>query len=188
MGVVNVLLEAREKGCPFADLADFRKRVTLSPHSLAALVRAGAFGGTGRGREALLAEAGTATSGRPQARGITPSPWPVGGADGSAQSALWRSEWELLGFSCGPPLLTLARPALPHELSDSRALSCERQGKKARLAGLVVSEEKGALVLLDEFGLFEAELVAGAVVPRESELVLVEGVVDVRHGAPVLKG
>jgi len=63
------------------------------------------------------------------------SSWPVAGVvSGHADR---RVEWEVLGFSCGPPMLSLARPALPLDLADSRVLRAAEQGRRLKLAGLV---------------------------------------------------
>ena len=83
--------------------------------------------------------------------------------------------------------MALARPSLPLDLADSRVLRSSEQGRKLKLAGLVAAVDGSSLVLLDEFGLADVETTPGVEQPQEAELVLAEGVVDVRHGAAVLK-
>src|SRR5262245_22516381 len=82
----------------------------------------------------------------------------------------------------------LARQALPWDLADSRVLGAVESGTRLELAALVVSQDRGTLALLDEWGLFESEFTPGSSILGEAELVLVEGCVDVRHGPAVLKG
>jgi hypothetical protein len=50
----------------------------------------------------------------------------------------------------------------------------------------VASSDEGRLTLLDEWGLFEAELSATAETPAAGSLVLVEGVAAIDHGAAAL--
>ena len=52
---------------------------------------------------------------------------------------------------------------------------------------LVAAADGSSLVLLDEYGLADVETTPGVEQPAEAELVLAEGVVDVRHGAALLK-
>lgn len=180
--IKQALLADRQKGGFYNSFADFRKRLPVFPKAeLAALVLAGGFDFAGRGRAALLLEG--------ELQGHVPTAgWPLGGVVGTVHGADRRGEWQALGFCCGPPLMQSARAALPADLVDSRSLRNPRQGERLRIAGLVTSAEEGVRVLLDEFGLFDIETTPGIETPGEAELVLVEGVVDIRHGVCVLKG
>jgi hypothetical protein len=48
-------------------------------------------------------------------------------------------------------------------------------------------DQGGSLTLLDEFGLVEVDLPAGTEAPDEASLAVVEGVVEVVFGCPVVK-
>ena len=56
-----------------------------------------------------------------------------------------------------------------------------------KLAGQVAAADASPLVVLDEYGLADVTTTPGVEQPGEAELVLIEGVVDVRHGSAVLK-
>src|SRR5262249_39256600 len=134
---LEMVVEEREKGGPFAGLADLRRRLTLSPQDLALWIGGGGLAFPGGGGEALLREADVARHGRlpPRWREEAVEPWPLAGllAD-HPLAAQWQAEWELLGFCTGPPLLSLARPLLPPSLADSRPLP-GLAGGKGWLAG-----------------------------------------------------
>src|SRR5262249_56165753 len=110
-------------GCgPLADFADAKRRVGgLRPEDRAALSSAGAFDFAGKGRQPCV------------------GPWPVAAAVRLHDDR--RSEWGALGFCSGPPMMALARRALPRDLADSRALREAQHGQKLRLAGLVAAAE-----------------------------------------------
>src|SRR5262249_25424699 len=137
-GAVVALLEDRERSGPYAGYDDCKRRLSVSPRDLLALSVARCFDFAGKGRQPC----GGAS-------------WPVAGAvSGHADR---RAEWEVLGFSCGPSMMALARPSLPLDLADSRALRAAEQGRKLRLAGLVAAVDGASLVMLDEFGLCDVE-------------------------------
>src|SRR5262249_44006657 len=110
--------------------------------------------------------------------------WPVAGVVSGCGDR--RAEWETMGFSCGPPMMALARRALPADLADSRLLRQAAHGSKLQLAGLVAAKDASSLVLLDEHGLFDVHVASGIEQPGEAELVIAEGVVDQRYGAAAL--
>lgn len=183
----SAVLEVRAKEGPYRSFDEAKRRLEnlVTPHSLAALVRSGAFDFAGKGREVLLSSAGLSDRGLPCEARKQPPPiptWPLA-ALGTPET----DEWEMLGFSCGPPIMALARRELPCELNDSRALRVAQHKAKLRLAGLVAACEGDSLVLFDEFGAFDVDLPPGGERPAEGELVLAEGTVDVRHKAAVLK-
>src|SRR5262249_30625649 len=97
-----------------------RVRLGITPRDLTSLSVAGAFDFSGK--------AGATCS---------CASWPVAGVVNGHTDR--RSEWEVLGFSCGPPMLSLARPALPIDLADSRVLRSAEQGRRLRMAGLVAT-------------------------------------------------
>jgi DNA-directed DNA polymerase III PolC len=196
VAAVELVAEERERGGPFAGLADLRRRVTLAPQDLALLIRCGALDFTGRGREALLREADLARLGRLPARwrDEAAEPWPLAGLlPGHPLAPQWQAEWELLGFCTGPPLLALARPLLPPSLADSRALP-GLAGKCVRLAGLLSSVKESAegevmrLTLEDEWGMVEV-FTPGQAEPDRAALgavVVAEGQAEEHSGAPAL--
>jgi DNA polymerase-3 subunit alpha len=197
--VCRTILEDRKQSGPFRDFADFRRRVTLPIQDLALLIRAGCFDFCGRSRESLLQEAEATQQGRLPGwwEGRKEYElWPLDALPASfALAACWRQEWELLGFLCGPPLLSLARACVPPGLADSRSLG-ELTGERVRLAGLLATPleegEEGRsqfLTLEDEWGLIEVSTASGVGnPPGQGPLVLVEGPVEERHGVPVIMG
>jgi DNA polymerase III alpha subunit len=167
-GTVVALLEDRERSGPYQSFEDAKKRLSVPPSNLLALSVAGAFDFAGKARQPCGSASG-----------------PVAGA--AVGHSDRRAEWEVLGFSCGPPMMALARRSLPLDLADGRVLRAAEQGRKLKLAGLVAAADGSSLVLMDEYGLYDVETTPGVEQPDEAELVMVEGVVDVRHGAAVLK-
>jgi hypothetical protein len=105
----ELVVEERDRGGPFASLAELRRRVPLSPADLALLVRC-ALDFIGRG-EALLREADLARLGRlpPRWREEAVELGPLAGLlVEDPLGAQWQAEWELLGFS------TKARRSIAH--------------------------------------------------------------------------
>jgi hypothetical protein len=191
-GVPSLVLDERRRNSPFQSLADFRKRVALVPQDLAVLVRAGCLDFTGRSPAAILREAEASQYGRlPSSwdRRADYEPWPLDGLPARYTPAtLWRDQWELLGFLPGPPLLGLVRACLPPGLSDSRLLP-ELAGQRGRLAGLVAAEREGerSWTLEEEWGLIDVRQVGGDRPAEElGPVVVAEGVVEERHGVPVV--
>jgi DNA-directed DNA polymerase III PolC len=187
-------VEERQRGGPYQSLADFRRRVTVAPQDLALLVRAGCFDFTGRSRPALLREAEALQLGRLPAwwEGRDEfEAWPLEGLPPEYTLAgQWREEWELLGCLAGPPLMSLVRACVPPGLADSRTLGTHA-GKRVHLAGLVAAAKETAagaesLTLEDEWGLVEVRAGGAADPAALGPVVLVEGEVEVRHGAPVV--
>jgi DNA polymerase III alpha subunit len=194
-GVAEAVVEERQRGGPYQGLADFRRRVSLSPQDLALLIRTGCFDFTGRARQALLREAEALPLGRlpPWWEGRDEfEPWPLEALEGYALCDQWRQEWELLGFLPGPPLMSLVRASVPPGLADSRRLPA-LAGKRLRLAGLVAATREAApgtdaaaLTLEDEWGLIEVEGHGNADPATVGPVVVVEGEVQERYGVPVL--
>jgi DNA-directed DNA polymerase III PolC len=193
---VELVVEERERGGPFAGLADLRRRAPLSPPDLALLIRCGALDFTGRGREVLLREADVTRLGRlsPRWREEMLEPWPLAGLlTGHSLAVQWQAEWELLGFCTGPPLIALVRPLLSPSLVDSRALP-ELAGKSVRLAGLLSSVKESAerevmrLTLEDEWGMVEVFTANPAELDRAAlgSVVVADGQAEDRYGASVL--
>ena len=55
------------------------------------------------------------------------------------------------------------------------------------LASLVAGVEGDSLVLIDEHGTADVDLPPGVEPPQEGELVIFEGLAEVRHGSAVLR-
>src|SRR5262249_28392984 len=149
------VLVDRRTGGPYKSFKEARKRLAITPHDLAALARAGCLDFTGRGREALLAEAKLAAAGRPADARERPEPappWPLG----SAGAAIRAARWEMLGFATGPPLMLEARRSLPVGVADVRGLRAASHRERLALAGLVAGIEGDSLVLIDEHGAADA--------------------------------
>jgi DNA polymerase-3 subunit alpha len=197
--VREAILEDRGRRGPFRGLTDFRRRVPTGPEALAVLIQAGAFDFTEQTRPALLAEAalnGTALE-PPLFAGSDAWPYDWSPADYST-ARRWREEWARLGFLVGPPLMSLFRPSLPAELTDSRTLA-SRVGQTVRLAGLVAAsrhtptqqgKEMQFVTLEDEWGLMEAILFPGVCPPvayLEMGPYLVEGTVEDHYGAVTVR-
>jgi DNA polymerase-3 subunit alpha len=167
LDAAKAAVEERHRGNTYESLADFRKRVNVTPQDLALMIRAGAFDFTHRSPVSLLREAEVLQHGRlpPFWEGREEyEPWPLDGLPTSyALAERWREQWELLGFLPGPSLMSLARACVPAGLVDSRTLG-DRVGERVRLAGLVaVSKESGtethSVTLEDEYGLVEVKVI-----------------------------
>jgi len=188
------ILGERQRGGPYRDLADFRRRVRPGPEALAVLTRAGALDFTGLPRPALFLEADLQDrAGGPAEElfGHDPVPdWSP--ADYPARRRL-RDEWDLLGFVVGPPLMALFRPGLPEGLATSRDLAA-RRGRCVQLAGLTATARQTPTVdgrtmqfvtLEDEWGLIEVTLFPGTCPPLPRLRLgpyLVSGTVEDQYG------
>jgi DNA polymerase III alpha subunit len=187
-GAAAALAEDRQRGGRYSSFEEAKKRLTVAHHDLAALVLAGCFDFTGQGRKTLLAAGKLAGRGLPSEAKKKPRsipPWPPGGVGRGPHGRC--AEWEMLGFATGPPMMAAVRGELPCRLGDSRALRAASGREQLALAGLVAAGEGSSLVLLDEFGLADVDLTPGVELPAEGQLVIVEGAVEMRHGAATLR-
>jgi error-prone DNA polymerase len=196
---ISSVLEEREQRGVFQGLADFRQRVTVSPGDLARLIRVGSFDFSGRSRAALLREAGIEShhTGPPSwvpGKEEDVEPWPAKWMLNYALAAQWEQEWDLLGFLVGSGMMQLCRLVLPPGLADSRMLG-SMSGQKVYLAGLLASSrswptESGgqihAITLEDEWGLVEVMVNTSEKTLSGMGPWMVEGVVEDRHGVPVV--
>jgi DNA-directed DNA polymerase III PolC len=201
--VAAAAVEDRRRRGPFLGLADVSRRVPELYEHRARLILAGAFDFTGKGRQALLAEAGVGTG--PGLRLWAPDrddrePWPCPEASCHRYplAGQWRGEWEALGFlAAGAPLMQVVRAGLGpayQSLPDSRAVPA-LAGKRVRVAGLAATarrhpalsgEQLQFVTLEDEWGLIEA------VVTTEEACVgigpwVADGMVEEQFGVAVLK-
>jgi DNA-directed DNA polymerase III PolC len=157
------ILAERERGGPYRDLADIRRRLQPGPEALALLIRCGAFDFTGQSRPALFLEADLhQPDGAAELFARTPGWSPADYGDRRRR----RDEWALLGFVAGPPLMSLFREGLPRGLVTSRDLA-GHVGRTVRVAGLVatardIQTREGKpmrfVTLEDEEGLVEVTL------------------------------
>jgi DNA polymerase III alpha subunit len=168
------LLAERDRGGPYRDLADFRRRLRPGPEALALLVGCGALDFTGLPRPALFLEADL--SDRAERRGdggqaelfaAEPAGW---SPDDYDEGRRRRDEWRLLGFVVGPPLMSLFRPRLPRHLVTSRELS-DHVGRRVHVAGVTATARHTRtaqgrpmqfVTLEDEWGLIEVTLFPGS--------------------------
>lgn len=201
MEVRQRLLQERNRGGPYRDLADVQRRLQPGPEVLDVLIRCGALDFTGLSRPALYLESRLQQreqetqrrSGTTESLELFPASWldlagPWQPRD-QTQQQRWHDEWELLGFLIGPPLMSLFRPRLPADLHTSRDLPT-RTGRPVRLAGLVATARQARtsrgptmqfITLEDEWGLVEVNLFPGRcpLLPHlELGPYLVEGTVE----------
>jgi DNA-directed DNA polymerase III PolC len=191
------LFADRQRGGPYRDLADFRRRLRPGPEALAVLIRCGALDCLGPSRPALFLEAEL------QDKETTPLLVTLSPCHPVTLSSSWRppdyatgrrlrDEWQILGFVTGPPLMALFRERLPGGLITSRELA-DHVGRRVRLAGLVAAGRHTPtrdgrpmqfVTLEDEWGLIEAALFPGHC-PPVSYLTLgpylLTGVVERQH-------
>jgi DNA polymerase III alpha subunit len=188
------LTEARKEG-PFADLTDLRRRVSVGPEALAALIRVGALDFTNRSRPALFLEAEQDVPAEGElftldpAEGWTPPDDPP--------DRQWRDEWKYLGFVLSYRQADVFRPRVPREGPPlvSSADVARHAGRLVRVAGTVATArlthtEAGRplqfVTLEDAAGLVEVSLFDGtcAQVPYLTMGPYVAtGIVEDRFGA-----
>jgi DNA-directed DNA polymerase III PolC len=201
----ETVVQERARGGPYRDLADVRARLRPGPEALAALVRSGALGFTGRTRPELeLLAAGQALA-RSASEGRAGELFSLDPTEGwrppdDPPLRKLRDQWQAFGFVLGPPLFSL----FPHASADGRpplvasAELARHAGQLVRVQGLVatarnvVTEDGRPLqfvTLEDEVGLSEVTLFDGTC-PQVPYLTIgpyvAAGVVEERHGAVTL--
>jgi DNA-directed DNA polymerase III PolC len=196
------LIDERERGGPYRDLADLRRRIHPGREALATLIRAGALDFTGRNRPALFlqAELQDRAKDRPGqgelfAHDLTGGWSPADYGEGRRL----RDEWELFGFVLGPPLFRLLGGAdvsgngtVPWVASDRLPAYAGRlvrvRGLVATARHLVTENDRAAqfITLEDEHGLAEVTLFEGTCPPLPHLTIgpyEATGVVEERYGA-----
>jgi DNA-directed DNA polymerase III PolC len=194
--LLDNLLAERDRGGPYRDLADFRRRLRPGPEALALLIGCGALDFTGLSRPALFLEADLHDRDEGRAGLFADDPLAWSPADYEEGRRL-RDEWRLLGFVVGPPLMSLFRPHLPRHLVTSRELP-DHLGRRVHVAGTVATARhhvtaKGRpmqfVTLEDEWGLIEVTLFPGSC-PQTPYLTLgpylVGGTVEEHYGVLTL--
>jgi DNA polymerase III alpha subunit len=197
-GVPEAVRQAIVENRPYAGLSDLRRRVSIGPEALSALVRVGAFDFTGKSRPALFLEAEIGTPHEGELFSLDPAEgW---SPPDDPPDRRWRDEWRILGFVLGPPLYSLFRPRLPVSgppLVDSVDLH-RHAGRTVRVQGLVATArlthtEAGKplqfITLEDERGLSEVTIFAGTCRPLPYLTIgpyVATGAVEDRHGAVTL--
>jgi DNA polymerase III alpha subunit len=205
LAVREALLEERDRGGPYQNLAELRRRVRPGPEALAVLIRCGALDFTGRPRPALFLEAELQGSRPPSSEDLFPADpaaeWTP--ADYPAEQRR-RDEWQLLGFVLGPPLFSLfRRKRAVKEVKGGPPLIGSHQvaeyaGRRVRVQGLVatgrhlVTEDDRVVqfvTLEDEHGFTEVTLFEGTCPPVPYPTLgpyTATGVVEDRYGACTL--
>lgn len=127
---------------PFASIADLARRARLDRGALAALARADAFGGLGRDRRAALWDVAA----------LSALPPPLAAAEGQeAKPRLPQAtageqtmlDYAGTGLTLRAHPMALLRPQLAAlGLADTRALAAAPEGRRLRLAGLVLVRQR----------------------------------------------
>jgi DNA polymerase III alpha subunit len=198
------LLEVRTQGGVFRGMQDVLSRTGLPPDVCARFVKAGCFSAMRCGADALLADLGS-----PQDREGPDDPFPLEAAAPlyDAESVgRWRAWWSALGWLPGQQVMTLLRPALPPGLDDTRTLALPGRRRPVKLAGIVAhyTEAKAAereegeeedwerpqplrwLTITDEHGWADVTVPPSAAWDGSDLVIVVEGRVEDRLGAPVV--
>lgn len=174
---IRSILDKRRRR-PFASLADFLARVSITQPESENLILCGAFDFTGHNRPTLLLQLKTfALNTRHATCGTPPQLFPHHQDSSTLPNVLilpdytpeqrLAHELSILGFSVSQHPMALFRPTLQQQgISDSRALPY-LVGREARIAGLLAATrpaptKKGEVMqfatLEDEWGLFEVTL------------------------------
>ncbi|HEY7599600.1 MAG TPA: OB-fold nucleic acid binding domain-containing protein, partial [Candidatus Limnocylindrales bacterium] len=200
---IRALAAERDEGGSWRSLGDLAARSGASAETLGKLAWAGACDALaegpepGRRRQALW-QLGVAVPGVPVAEG-TQLALPLEPHEGPELRAL--SAWERMladygstGVTLREHPLLLMRPGLPHDLSTSAELERGRDGRRVRVAGLVVARQRPATASGITFMLLEDELgTINLIVPvaiherfrlavRAEPLVLATGRLERREG------
>src|SRR3954447_1990052 len=160
---VQGIVEERERGGPFASLADLAARCAAQGDALEKLAWAGACDSLCSGRREALWLLGVSVPGTP-VRGGTQLSLPLETGDAPALRGL--TPWERMLADYGSTHVTLKehplelmRPSLPEDMLTSVELNHARSGRYVRLAGLVVARQRPStakgvtfMLLEDEFG------------------------------------
>src|SRR5262249_58793215 len=122
------------------DRARPRRRLSPGPRALARLIRSGALDFTGKSRPALYLEAELQDrAGGPAAELFGTSADLEGWSPGTeSESQRRRDEWRTLGFTLGPPLMSLFRHQVPGGTVSSRGLAAHAR-RPVPLARLVAT-------------------------------------------------
>jgi DNA polymerase III alpha subunit len=194
--LLESLLAERDRGGPYRDLADLRRRVRPGPEALALLIGCGALDFTGQPRPALFLEADLRDTETGQAGLFAAEPDGWSPNDYGAERRL-RDEWRLLGFVVGPSLMSLFRPKMPRHLVTSRDLP-RYVGRRVHVAGVTATARhtrtaRGKpmqfVTLEDEWGLIEVTLFPGTCPPAPYLTLgpyLAAGTVEERYGVLAL--
>jgi error-prone DNA polymerase len=201
---IRALVAERESGGPWRSLGDLAARSGAFEETLGKLAWAGACdeladgAEEGRRRQALW-QLGVAVPGVQIAEGATQLALPLDPHEGPELRTL--SAWERMladygstGVTLREHPLELMRPGLPADLETSAGLETARNGRRVRVAGLVVARQRPATAKGVTFMLLEDELgTINLIVPppvyerfrlavRAEPLLLAEGRLERREG------
>jgi error-prone DNA polymerase len=164
---VAALVRAREEGGPFRSLGDLASRAGAGRPALAQLAWAGACDSLVQGdpaarRRRALWILGVAVPGTqvPEGTQLALPLEPQEGPDLRALSAWERmlADYGSTGVTLREHPLELMRPALPTDLSTSADLERDQNGRRVRVAGLVIARQRPATAKGVTFMLLEDEL------------------------------
>jgi error-prone DNA polymerase len=162
----RALVEERERGGPYANLAGLASRSGVSSDGLELLAWAGACTGIG-GRDDLrrredLWRLGTASGGRRLGGPIQLSlPLPVPAAPSLRELDSWErlvADYASTGIATAEHPMSLLRPGLERSVCSSADLERVRNGGLVRAAGMVVARQRPATARGVVFMLLEDEL------------------------------
>ena len=191
------VVEEREFGGPFRDLADLATRTNLRTEQLAQIVRAGACDVFERPRRKMMWEIGTLARPRNEKNGqqlalpLAPSPAPELPELSRFERVV--TDYETMGLSAGWHMLALLRPSLPKGIVTAQQLREIPDGQRVAVAGLMVARQRPGTAHGIVFILLEDEtgLMNGIVMPqvyeqhrqfvRSEPLVIVHGTVERRE-------
>jgi error-prone DNA polymerase len=164
----EALVDERDAGEPFVDVADLARRAQLSRDGLEALVSSGACDGLGRPRRDLLWELGLVfraqsvpgTGG--EAKQLPLSLEPTTETPELRDLTRWErmlADYRHTGMSVGTHPLALLRPHLPAGTLSSAELHAERHGRHVAVAGMTIARQRPStangivfMLLEDEHG------------------------------------
>ncbi len=162
----RALVEERERGGPYGDLASLASRSGASSEGLELLAWAGACEGIG-GRDDLrrredLWRLGTASGGRRLGKPTQLSlPLPIPAAPSLRELDSWErlvADYASTGIAIAEHPMSLLRPGLEQSVCSSADLERVRNGGRVEVAGMVVARQRPATARGVVFMLLEDEL------------------------------
>jgi error-prone DNA polymerase len=191
----RALVEERERGGPYADLADLASRASVGRDGLERLAWAGACGSL-NGRRGDLWRVGVARAGRVEP-GQLALPLPLPEPPHLRELDSWETivaDYASTGMTLGEHPLALMRPGLDRGLVTSEDLEHLADGSTVDVAGMVVARQRPAtargvvfMLLEDEVGMINLVVLPPAyqrhrLAVRTAPFVRVSGKLERREG------